>query len=104
MLIRKLTSLLLMTGIVLSAACQKKDDKNVNGIYADELKDPAKIFSNRPTAIGKFVALFKLQTPSLFEALKTDQLKKTVDPELLAEIEAEQKAFINAGCPGHDEV
>lgn len=96
MLIRKLTSLLLMTGIVFSVACQKKDDKNVNGIYADELRDPAKIFSNRPTAIGKFVALFKLQTPSLFEALKTDQLKKTVDPELLAEIEAEQKAFIDA--------
>lgn len=71
MLIRKLTSLLLLTGIVLSIACQKKDD-NVNGIYADELKDPAKIFSNRPTSIGKFVALFKLKNPSLFEALKVE--------------------------------
>lgn len=96
MLIRTLTSLLLMTGIVFVVACQKKDDKIANGIYADELRDPAKIFSDRPTAIGKFVALFKLQTPSLFEALKTEQLKQTIDPELLADIEAEQNAFIAA--------
>lgn len=94
MLIRKLTSFLLLTGMVLSIACQKKDEGNVNGIYADELKDPAKIFSDRPTAVGKFVALFKLKNPSLFEALKTEQLKQTIDPELLADIEAEQKAFI----------
>lgn len=94
MLIRKLTSLLLLTGIVFSVACQKKDDKIVNGIYADELKDPAKIFSNRPTSIGKFVALFKLKNPSLFEALKVEQLKQTVDPELLAAINAEQTAFV----------
>jgi minor extracellular serine protease Vpr len=96
MLIRILTILVLFSGLVLSTACQKKDDKIVNGIYSEDLKDPSKIFSNRPMSYGKFVALFRLKNPSLFEELKTEQLKKTVNPELAKAIEDEQKAFIDS--------
>ncbi len=85
---------ILFFGLVLSMACQKKDDKMANGIYTDALKDPA-IFSSRGTLQGKFVALLRLKTPALFEALKTDQLKKTIDADLLKQIEAEQKTFID---------
>ncbi|MBL7543484.1 MAG: S8 family serine peptidase [Bdellovibrionaceae bacterium] len=94
MLIRKLTwTVLIILGLVMSVACQKKDDKAAKGIYAE---DPAKIFSNRPASYGKFVALVRLQNPSLYEGLKTDQLKKTIDQDLLKAITAEQDAFIKA--------
>lgn len=95
MLIRKLTSIGLLLGLVLSVACQKKDKGLANGIYTDELKNPA-IFATRPNGYGKFVALFRLKNPALFEALKTENLKKTVDKELQTKIEAEQTQFINA--------